>query len=119
MRSLLLFTLTVSGCARSVDQAELPGRYEFRLDSLAQQVTIAGDGKYTNAFYRSGELIWSDQGDWTYEREKQGVTFAQFRFGIPGHSTQPGYWFVVPEKSLVGIKKLCFDPDLYYCFKAD
>lgn len=135
LRFLLLLALAVSGCDLPVDQAELPGLYEFQLNNVKQQVTITGDGKYTNAFYRDGELIWLDQGDWTYERDTRGVTFEKFRIDIPGHDIASvrryggipkygdvpirGYHFFVPEKTLFGIKKLCFDRDVDFCFKTD
>ena len=120
-RKLLLFLLVaIAGCSRGVDKAELPGLYSVESDSLKQEVTIRADGKYVNAFYRDGKLAWSDQGDWAYEeqRGKTGITFTKFRFGMPGHSTEPGYWFVLPEKSVSGAKRLCFDPDLNRCFEA-
>jgi hypothetical protein len=121
-RYAFLCVLALAGCTREVDKAELPGRYEFSVDNLKQQITISADGKYTNALYRDGTLSWSDQRTWDYEKVqgKFGVTFNEFRFGIPGYSSQPGYWFVVPEKTLTGVKELCFDPDnLYQCFRTD
>jgi hypothetical protein len=124
-RSLLLifliFILAVAGCSRGVDKAELPGRYEFSLDNMKQQVTIGADGKYSNALYRGGALVWSEQGVWTYyEAAKKGRTeimLDKFRFGIPEYASG-GSWFVVPEKTLTGVKALCFDPDLNRCFRA-
>ncbi len=119
-RFSLLFVLALAGCTRGVDKAELPGRYEFSIDNLKQQITINADGTYTNAVYRDGTLSWSDQQTWDYEkvRGEFGVTFNKFTFNIPGFSSGSGYWFVVPEKTLTGTKELCFDPDLYRCFKA-
>ena len=127
----LLCALVVAGCSREVGQPELPGQYEFSLDNMKQQVTVGADGKYSNAFYRDGALVWSDQGIWVYEEsaEKKGVAFAEFRFGIPEYSSNRtqglglvvpdrGLWFVVPERTLTGIKEICFDPDLDRCFLA-
>lgn len=135
---VLLFALVLASCSRGVEQPELPERYEFSLDNMKQQITIGADGKYTNAFYRDGALVWSDQGKWTYEElsgEKR-IAFAQFRFGIPEYSparsgapeysempklpesSGRSFWFVVPEKTLAGIRELCFDPDLDRCFQA-
>jgi hypothetical protein len=117
---LFLLVLAIAGCTRGMDKAEVPGIYEFGIDNLKQQITIGADGKYSNAFYQGGALVWSDQGAWTYEEQKgkPGITFAKFRFGIPGHASEPGYWFVVPEKTLTGVKALCFDLDLDRCFRA-
>ena len=117
---LMLLLVGIAGCSRELDKAELPGVYSVESDSLKQVVTIRADGKYVNALYRDGKLAWSDQGGWAYEeqRGKTGVTFTKFRFGMPGHSADPGYWFVLPEKSLSGAKRLCFDPDLNRCFEA-
>ena len=121
----LLFALVVAGCSRGVGQPELPGQYEFSLDNMKQQVTVGADGKYSNAFYRDGILVWSEQGTWTYDVEEKGIGFAEFRFGIPEYSfnrdlgfavPERGLWFVVPEKTFTGVKKLCFDPDLDRCF---
>lgn len=135
---VLLLALVLASCSRGVEQPELPGRYEFLLDNMKQQITIGADGKYTNAFYRDGALVWSDQGKWTYEKSagEKGVAFAEFRFGIPEYSParlgSPEYsgmpklpdsssrslWYVVPEKTFTGTRTLCFDPDLGRCFQA-
>jgi len=117
---VLLLALVLASCSRGVEQPELPGQYEFSLDNMRQQVTISVDGKYANAFYRNGALVWSNQGKWTYEESagKKGVAFAEFRFGIPEYSSVQGLWFVVPEKTLAGIRELCFDQDLERCFQA-
>lgn len=117
---LVLLAVMLAGCSRGLDKTELPGLYRFASDSLKQEVTVGADGTYVNTLYRDGKLVWLDQGDWAYEeqRGKTGVTFSKFRFGIPGHSTNPGYWFVVPEKAFTGAKKLCFDPDLDHCFET-
>ena len=116
----LLFALVIAGCSRGVGQSELPGQYEFSLDNMKQQVTVGTDGKYANTFYRNGALVWSDQGTWTYEESvgKKGVAFAQFRFGIPEYSSNRGLWFVVPEKTFIGVKELCFDSDMDRCFQS-
>lgn len=135
---VLLLALALAGCSRSVEQSEVPGLYEFALDNMRQQVTVSAEGKYVNAFYRDGALVWSDQGQWTYEKSagEKGIAFAEFRFGIPEYSpaslggpeysgmpklpdsSNRGLWYVVPEKTLTGTRKLCFDPDLGRCFQA-
>ena len=70
-RSLLfLLVLAVAGCTRGMDKAEIPGLYEFGIDNVKQKITIGADGKYTNAFYRDGALVWSDQGAWTRNRKE-------------------------------------------------
>ncbi len=115
---LLLLLGTVAGCSRGVGKTELPALYRFISGNVKQEVTINADGNYLNAFYRNGMLVWSDQWRWEYEEHagEFGVTFTNFRFGIAEHSDVPGYWFVVPEKTLTGVKRLCFDPDLDQCF---
>lgn len=117
---LMLLLVWIAGCSRELDKAELPGVYSVESDSLKQVVTIRADRKYVNALYLDGKLAWSDQGGWAFEEQKgkTGVTFTKFRFGMPGHSADPGYWFVLPEKSVSGAKRLCFDPDLNRCFEA-
>ena len=117
---LLIFALAVAGCSRGVDRAEVPGRYEFSLDNIKQQVTIGADGKYANAFYRDGALVWSEQGVWTYYKATEGrteIVLDTFKFGISEYASG-GSWFVVPEKTITGVKALCFDPDLDRCFRA-
>ncbi len=116
---LLLFGM-VSSCSCGVGKAELPDVYRFISGNLTQEITIGRDGKYLNAFYREGALVWSDRESWEYEEQEgqAGVTLSKFRFGIAGHSGVPGYWFVVPERTLAGVKKLCFDPDLNQCFST-
>jgi hypothetical protein len=71
-------------------------------------------------FYRDDALVWSGRGGWTYEEQQgdAGITFAKFRFGIPGYSSERGYWFVVPQKTFTGQTKLCFDIDLKRCFQS-
>lgn len=115
---LVLLLGTVASCSRGVGKTELPDIYRFASGNLKQEVTISPNGKYQNAFYREGTLVWLDRENWTYEDQKGqvGVTLTKFRFGIAGHSDVPGYWFVVPEKTLTGVKRLCFDPDLGKCF---
>ena len=115
---LMLLLGAVAGCSRGVGKTQLPDIYRFVSGNLKQEVTISPDGKYLNAFYREGSLVWSDREGWAYEEQKgeSGITLAKFRFGIARHSDVPGYWFVVPEKTLTGVKKLCFDPDLDQCF---
>lgn len=134
----LILILVLAGCSREVDQSELPGQYQFSLDNMRQQVTVSTEGKYVNAFYRDGALVWSDQGKWAYETSagKKGVAFAEFRFGIPEYSparldsheyseipklpdsSSRSLWYVVPEKTITGTRELCFDPDLGRCFQA-
>ena len=117
---LLLLLGTVAGCSRGVGKTELPDVYRFISGNLKQEVTINADGNYLNALYREGMLVWSDREGWAYDEQKgqSGITLTKFRFGIAGHSDVPGYWFVVPEKTLTGVKKLCFDPDLDQCFET-
>lgn len=117
---LMLFMVAIAGCSRGFNKAELPGIYAFERDSLKQEITISADGKYLNTLYLDGKPAWSDQGGWVYEdlSGKTGATFTKFRFGVPGHAAVPGYWFVVPEKSVTGVRRLCFDPDLDRCFEA-
>lgn len=117
---LMLLCLGLVGCSGHVEKAQLPGSYEFMLDGIRQVVVVGADGKYTNTLYKDGAAAWSDQQVWTYEEQggKYGVTFAGFRFGIPGHASAPGLWFVIPEKTLGGTKELCFDTDLGRCFQS-
>jgi hypothetical protein len=117
---LLVSVVAFAGCSRGFDRAELPGVYSFEVDGVKQEVTIEADGKYANVLYREGRLVWSDRGEWAYEEHngKVGVTLGKFRFGIPGHSAVSGYWFVSPEKSFSGARRLCFDLDLDRCFEA-
>lgn len=118
LRMLLL--AGIAGCSRGLDQDELPGIYSVEGGRLKQEITILSGGKYVNSLYFDGKLAWSDQGDWAYEelKGKTGVTFTKFRFGMPGHPADPGYWFVLPETSFGGAKRLCFDPDLNRCFET-
>lgn len=115
---LLIFVLAVAGCSRGVDRAEVPGRYHFSLDNIKQQVTIGTDGKYANALYRNGALVWSEHGVWTYEEAQghKGIMLSKFKFGISEYASG-GSWFVVPERTFTGVKALCFDPDLDRCFR--
>lgn len=117
-RLVMLLAMVIVGCTRHLERDDIPGAYEFQFDNLKQRITVAADGKYTNALYQGEALMWSDEGVWTYEEKQKGVTFAQFRFGVPGHSPRRGYWFVVPQNTLTGIKQLCFDPDLDRCFRS-
>lgn len=115
----MLIVLGLAGCSNQVEKTQLPGSYEFTLDGLRQVVVIGADGRYTNTLYKDGVASWSDQQAWTYEEQggKGGVTFTGFRFGIPGHVSSPGFWFVIPEKTFGGTTELCFDADLGHCFQ--
>ncbi len=128
---MLLLALAVVSCFRGVTKAELPGFYEFQIKNVKQQITVGADGTYTNALYRDGALVWSDQETWSYDEwdGEKGICFNEFRFGIPDHDFTPwfldlgrssrrGFWFVVPEKTPSGIRELCFDPDLDRCFQT-
>ena len=116
----MILALAVAGCSRGVDRGEVPGRYQFSLDNIKQQVTLAVDGKYTNALYRDGALVWSEHGVWTYEEAQghKGIMLSKFKFGISEYASG-GSWFVVPEKTLTGTNVLCFDPDLDRCFRSN
>lgn len=116
----LLMVLMLAGCARPLDRTEVPGTYEFAFDGLKQVVTVSSDAQYTNSLYENGVQAWSDRHEWTYEQQagRYGITFSSFRFGVPGHSPQPGFWFVVPTRTLGGSKQLCFDADLGRCFRS-
>lgn len=115
---ILISLLALGGCSSRVEPEELQGSYEFALDGLRQVVVISGGGRYTNTLYNEGAPVWSDQRLWMYEGNRNGVTFTDFRFGIPGHSPLPALWFVVPRKRLNGAKELCFDADLGRCFST-
>ena len=128
--SILLLTF-IASCSRSLSDKEVVGVYEFRSDPWRQEVRVSPNGKYINALYRNNLLVWSDQGEWIYDEvgEERGITFNDFRFGMPdsykfdipeyaSHTHSKGYWFVVPEKSFAGTKRLCFDPDLDRCFEV-
>lgn len=119
--ALLLFSLAVAGCSRGMNQAELPGRYEFSYDTTKQHVTLGVDGTYTNTFYKDNRLVWSEKETWIYYKETKGysaIRLEHFRFGLSEY-TSGGSWFAVPEKTLTGVKRLCFDPDLYRCFDTE
>ena len=125
----LLF-LVFLGCTQAVERREISGIYDFKLENIKQKVVIGEDGKYVNKFFRDDILVWADNGTWTYEKagKQTGIALAEFRFalpeyslvkyGIPGNSSGRGLWFVVPEKTVSGMKQLCFDPDLDRCFRA-
>jgi hypothetical protein len=109
-----------SGCSGKVSKSDLPDTYRFSIADVTQVVVVDADGKYKNTLFKDGAAIWSDEHSWTYEAHsgEKGVVFQKFRFGIPGRSSIPGWWFVVPSKTLRGFKELCFDPDLGYCFRT-
>jgi hypothetical protein len=117
---LLLLLVALAGCSRELDTAGLPGVYRYEGDGVKQEITVSANGKYRNVLYLEDRLMWSDEEDWEYEQVsgKFGITFSKFRFGIPGHRPLSGYWFVEPERSSSGVKRLCFDPDLNRCFEA-
>ena len=114
---VLFFICLMLGCTRGINQSELPGQYDFSLGNARQQITIRADGHYFNTFYRNGTLSWSDQGTWEYKNAggEKGILLNRFKFGFQEYSSG-GTWFVVPEKTLLGKRKLCFDSDLDRCF---
>jgi len=117
---MVLLAFLLGGCSRVVDEADLPGVYVFEGNKLRQQITLKKNGEYLNALYGGGVLSWTETGTWVYEQEggKSGITFSKFKFGLKDTPDVPGYWFVVPEKTIAGRRQLCFDIDLNRCFEA-
>jgi hypothetical protein len=121
---LMLFALV--GCSRKLDVAEYPDVYEFTLENVRQEITIRADKTYSNKLYSKGVLVWSDVDEWEYEAptkagSEEALTFSRFRIGFEEYNRgdkRRGYAVFGPEKSVLGVKKLCFDPDLYRCFEA-
>lgn len=109
----------LSACGEQNPLADVAGTYRFEGSAEVQEISVESDGHYANSYFRDGGLVWRDEGEWEPDEVagEKGVTFAEFRFGLAGHSTRPGYWFVVPERSFFGNARLCFDPDLGYCFE--
>jgi hypothetical protein len=107
-----VFAIFLMNYSRAASGAEIPGEYFFALGNVSQAISVSGDGTYQSVVYVSGKKSWSDHGSWQQDNVggKSGVTFAKFRFGIPGYSVRPGYWFVVPEMTIMGKGELCFDP---------
>ena len=99
--------------------ADVAGTYRFEGSAEVQEISVESNGHYVNSYFRDGSLIWRDEGKWQRDEVggEQGITFSKFRFGLPDQSARPGYWFVVPERVLFGNVRLCFDPDLGYCFE--
>lgn len=123
MRCLWFFLLIMTtGCSRVLSKDELVQSYQFSLDNSRQELRVKPDGKYVNVFYSQDKVVWSDQGDWTYDESsgQKGITLNRFRFGFPEYSlSERGFWFVVPEKSFIGTTLLCFDLDLNRCFESN
>lgn len=113
-----LAALLLAGCDGKIDADSIAGIYVYEDDHVMQTIQIERDFSYTNVAYQDGEKLWSDRSNWEIDRivDDEGISFESFRFAMPNHSELSGYWFVVPEKSLVGQIKLCFDPDLNLCF---
>ena len=109
----------IDGCSNDVSESDLPGRYEFVASKMQRVITIESDGQYRNSFVQNGAVVWTDVGSWKSETVNgvRGITFEQFRFGIPGHRSSKGFWIVKPEKLMWGAIKLCFDLDLGHCFE--
>jgi hypothetical protein len=116
----LLINFLLLGCTTDFDgnTSEWMGRYKFEDANIIQEVEITIDGVFSNTLFVGRRRVWQDSGTWELESlpALTGFIFSKFRFGISGHSAQLGYWFVVPEKSYFGQKRLCFDPDLNRCF---
>jgi hypothetical protein len=113
-------TYFVMSYSRVLASAEIPGNYAFKLGTVEEKITLLADGIYTNALRVNDQLAWEDKGTWSHDKigNQSGITFAKFRFGVQGYSSRPSYWFVTPEKTIMGKKKLCFDPDLDRCFSG-
>lgn len=117
---LLLFALLLGACSRAVGKADVPGVYVFESKELRQRITVGRNDEYLNELYADGVLSWAETGTWAFEQEggKNGISFSMFRFGLRDLSSTRGYWFVVPEKTITGRRRLCFDTDLDRCFEA-
>jgi hypothetical protein len=119
--TLLFATMLLTiACSRRISPADLPGVFTAQMGAVSQQISVRADGTYSNVLYRDGKIEWSDENRWASELHSgtAGITFTEFRFGVPGYNARKGYWFVEPEWSFFGVKKLCFDPDLDRCFEG-
>lgn len=112
--------LLLACCSRDVVQDEFPGVYRFDFGEGTEVIEVKSDGTYSNSLYTGKTLDWEDAGTWSVDNkmESVGITFNRFRFGVPDRSHVQGYWFVIPERSILGHKRLCFDLDLGRCFEA-
>jgi hypothetical protein len=116
---ILALALALAACGEGEIAGDVAGSYRFEGNGEAQAVTVGEDGSFANSYFRDGSLVWRDKGTWERDEAggEEGITFSKFRFGLADHAAQPGYWFAVPERSLSGNMRLCFDPDLGHCFE--
>jgi hypothetical protein len=117
MPPLLFVLVIIAGCSRAIDRSQLYGRYAVIIGDQRQVVQLNANNTYDNLFYQRDTLIWRRSGRWSYGYDnvpgKKVVTFARFQFGLSDYASLPvGFWPVEPERTVLGLVKLCFDPDL-------
>jgi hypothetical protein len=118
---LLLLSIVLGTGCDGVPDTKLPGTYIAKLGESRQEIVILSDGRYTNTFYEFDKLLWRETDRWNIEivSNQRGMSFKQFRWGLPGYLYGQGYWFVIPKKSYFEGPKLCYDLDLVRCFERE
>jgi hypothetical protein len=125
--ALVILSIGIASCSAKSQKFDLAGTYVFKIKESKQEIIINPDGTYVNNLYENNKILWSEKNKWEYEtmRGHEGmVTFDGFRFkpdefkADKSGAPRRGLWVVEPEKSWTGVRKLCFDPDLYRCFEA-
>lgn len=129
----------LTGCDRKINLGDIPGTYIANHGLGEDTLIISADGTYQQFYVGKDGKRFENKNSWevepsdkTYVRNKEGVaiTFNKFISAVtrfesmaPEYakkysykSSPPGYWFVEVERTLRGTFKLCFDPDLDYCY---
>jgi hypothetical protein len=119
--SLIILLLGLLGCVQDFNPSALSGIYHYAEGNIKQEIRIEPAGMYTNSLQQNGVEIWNEKNTWVLGKnhDRSRVIFSNFKFGIPLVTEVKGFWSVEPEKSLLGVKKLCFDNDLNRCFVSN
>jgi hypothetical protein len=115
----VVVSFLLAACNDTFTTDEVSGEYVANYDLAFETLIVNRDGTYSYYFRSPDGTETSNAGQWKLEQHmgQPGLTFSSFKFGLPEYGTdRPGYWNVEIERTLFGRLKLCFDPDLGYCY---
>jgi hypothetical protein len=102
-------------CSGVANGGEYEGVYLMKEANSFNKILISSDGKYVHSIESNGTITSKKEGYWDKDESNgdMGITLRSFEL-----HNQPGggFWFIVPEKNLLGTIRLCIDIDEQICF---
>jgi hypothetical protein len=120
-------SIAMFGCGGTIRSDQLPGTYRVDYDYGIEQLTIRGDGTYTQEFAEKGKNfrvinkgLWELQEGDLWDRQVLNLFEPVIvdKFGRPSDMTpKSGRWPVPIRKTWRGQPRLLINPDLGYVFE--